>query len=182
MIVHTNNKSPAIVAPSFDAHAKRIGKSYESFDIASAKLSAVVLETMQAFIDSCGDLPRDKKGCDALGKAIRDCETVKGFTESGFMERKTFTEYAQSAMRAHFHGVPFSPALKNDKSMGLPWGKVSGKDGATSSGAMVSTSREALDKTICKALQQMRLLGLTELAANTLDLMIDSLDNFSESI
>jgi hypothetical protein len=175
-------KSTATVkAPAFDAYAKTIIKGYESFDNATAKLSATVHSTMQAYIDVCSKagLSRDKAGCNALGKAIRECDTVQAIVASGAMEKKTFTEYAQSAMRAFFHGVPFEASLKNNKEMGLPWGNTKPAS-AAKSGKVESTSRAELDKTLSKALKQARLLGLTEFAANILDLCLESLDDFSE--
>jgi hypothetical protein len=63
--------------------------------------------------------------------------------------------------------------------MGLPWGGAKG-DKQSASGVVISTTREALDKTLCKALEQARALGLTEFAADMLDLCIDRLDNFKE--
>jgi hypothetical protein len=174
-------KAPAIKAPAFDAYAKTIIKGYESFDNATAKLSATVHSTMQAYIDVCtkAGLSRDKAGCNALGKAIRECDAVQAIVASGAMEKKTFTEYAQSAMRAFFHGVPFEASLKNNKEMGLPWGNAKPASGAKS-GKVESTSRAELDKTLSKALKQARLLGLTEFAANILDLCLESLDDFAE--
>ena len=171
-----------VKAPAFDAYAKTIIKGYESFDNATAKLSATVHSTMQAYIDVCSKagLSRDKAGCNALGKAIRECDTVQAIVATGAMEKKTFTEYAQSAMRAFYHGVPFEASLKNNKEMGLPWGNAKPSSG-TKSGKVESTSRAELDKTLSKALKQARLLGLTEFAANILDLCLESLDDFSET-
>lgn len=176
-------KTPAIKAPAFDAYAKTIIKGYESFDNATAKLSATVHSTMQAYIDVCSKagLSRDKAGCNALGKAIRECDAVQAIVATGAMEKKTFTEYAQSAMRAFFHGVPFEASLKNNKEMGLPWGNAKPSSATPKAGKQIETSRKELDKTLTKALVQARALGLTEFAANMLDLCIDSLDNFSET-
>jgi hypothetical protein len=176
------NKAPAIVAlPEFDSSAKTIIKAYEAFDKASASLTDTVNYTMQAYIDKCttAGLSKEQADVNRLGKMIRESQAVLDIVASGAMEKKTFTEYAQSAMRAFFHGVPFSASLKNDKDMGLPWGGAKG-DKKNASGTVVSTSREALDKTLCKALEQARLLGLTEFAADMLDLCLDRLDSFKE--
>ena len=180
--MENQTKTPAIKAPAFDAYAKTIIKGYESFDNATAKLSATVHSTMQAYIDACATngVARDKAGCTALGKAIRECDAVQAIVATGAMEKKTFTEYAQSAMRAHFHAVPFEASLKNNPDFALPWGKAKESSG-TKSGKVESTSRAELDKTLSKALKQARLLGLTEFAANFLDLCLESLDDFSET-
>lgn len=182
MIVHTNTKAPAVKAPAFDSFAKPIMRGLESFDKAASKFSTVLQTSMQAYIDTCAtnDVPRDEKGCKALGKAIRECETFKHAVDNLQIEKKTITEYAQSAMRAYFHAVPWAASLKNDTELTLPWGKSTGGKGATS-GKVESTSRAELDKTLSKALKQARLLGLTEFAANVLDLCIESLDDFSET-
>jgi hypothetical protein len=176
-----STKTQTVKAPSFDAYAKPIIRGYESFDKAASKLRDVVQSTMQAYIDVCAKagIERDQKGCTALGKAIRECETVANIVASGAMEKKTFTEYAQAAMRAHFHAVPFEASLKNNPDFALPWGKAKESTGAKS-GKVESTSRAELDKTLSKALKQARILGLTEFAANILDLCIESLDNFAE--
>ena len=180
--VKTAKTQAALVAlPEFDSSAKTIIKAYEAFDKASASLTDTVNFTMQAYIDKCttAGLSKEQSDVNRLGKMIRESQTVLDIVASGAMERKTFTEYAQSAMRAFFHGVPFSASLKNDKDMGLPWGGAKG-DKKNASGTVVSTTREALDKTLCKALEQARLLGLTEFAAEMLDLCIDRLDSFKE--
>ena len=180
--VKTASTKPVIVAlPEFDSSATTIIKAYEKFDKASEALDTTVNATMQAYIDQCNKagLGKDKADVDRLGKMIRDSQVVLDIVALGAMPRKTFTEYAQSAMRAFFHGVPFYASLKNDKNMGLPWGGAKG-DKKNASGTVVSTTREALDKTLCKALEQARLLGLTEFAAEMLDLCIDRLDSFKE--
>jgi hypothetical protein len=170
-----------VALPEFDSSANAIGKAFEAFDKASAKLTDTVDFVMNGYIDQCNKAGLGKAQADVtrLGKMIRESQTVLDIVASGAMEKKTFTEYAQSAMRAFFHGVPFSASLKNDKDMGLPWGGAKG-DKQSASGVVISTTREALDKTLCKALEQARALGLTEFAADMLDLCIDRLDNFKE--
>jgi len=182
MIVHTATKPATIKAPAFDSYAKPIVKALEGFDKATEKLSTTVQTTIQAYIDVCAKngVAQDKSGVTSIGKAIRECETFAQHIATGFIERKTITEYAQGAMRAYFHAVPFSPTLKNDPAMALPWGKAKESTGGKASGAVTSTSRAELDKTLTKVLQQARLLGLTEFAANIVDLCLESLDNFKE--
>ena len=173
----------SIVSVSFDSSARNIGKAFAGFDKAQGKLTATVAREMQAYIDqwfiSNG---KGEASVKAMGKAIRDSQVVVDLVATGAMEKKTFTEYAQGAMRALHWGVPFAADLKNNPDMALPWGKA-GKGGATSpSGKVTSTSRADLDKTISKALAQARALGLTEFAADVLDLALDSLDGFKETI
>jgi hypothetical protein len=167
---------------SFDKNASKIVGAYKAFDAASGKLSAVVTTEFQSFIDAWSIANnRGEASCKAMQKEIRECETVLNIVASGAMEKTTFTEYAQSAARALHFGLEFSPSLKNNDEYKLPWSKKSSTKTKTS-GTVQSTSRAELDKTISKALAQMRILGLTELAAETLDLMIDRLDGFKETV
>ena len=50
----------------------------------------------------------------------------------------------------------------------------------TTTGKVESTTREALDKTLSKAIKQARLLGLTEFAAVLVDHCVDALEAFKE--
>lgn len=169
---------------SFDNSARIIGKAYAGFDKSFAKLTGTVNAAMQGFIDQWS-IANDKSEASvkAMGKAIRESQVVLDLVATGAMEKKTFTEYAQSAMRALHWGVPFSADLKNNADMGLPWGKAGkGTSGGDKTGGVQSTSRADLDKTISKALAQARMLGLAEFAADMLDLCLDSLDGFKETV
>ena len=181
-MTNTNVKTAiASAIPSFTPYAKPIGKVYEAFDVVAAKVSATVCATFTQYLDACtlAGVGKTEKEINAIGKAIRENEAVADFVASGLFEKKTFTEYAQSAMRAYYHGVEFAPGLKNDKAMGLPWGGAkSGK--ATKAGKSVTTNRAELDKTIRKALEQARAIGLVNFAAELVDLAAESLDGFSE--
>lgn len=172
-----------LVAVSFNDRARTIGKAFAGFDKAHGKLTATVAREMQAYIDqwfiSNG---KSEQSVKAMGAAIRDSQVVVDLVATGAMEKKTFTEYAQGAMRALHYGVPFAADLKNDPVMALPWGKTGKAGGSAKSGKVVSTSRTDLDKTISKALAQARALGLTEFAADMLDLCLDSLDGFKETV
>lgn len=149
------------LVPSFDQSAHDIANAHEAFDAASATLTEVVTITMQRFIDAASlALPdRDQKSCDALGKAIRDSQAVTDICDGlGAMERKTFTEYAQSAMRAFHFNVPFAPALKNDKEFILPWSNAKKTANPKRAGKVESTTDEAFFDTMRKAIHQARLL------------------------
>ena len=168
---------------NFDSFARDIVKGYKTFDKAQSKLSTTVETTMQKFVDHVSvTLGRDEKACKALQKAIADSQVVIDTVAAGIMEKKTFTEYAQSAARALHYNVPFAASLKNDDTKKLPWSKKSGGTATAKAGKVTSTTREELDKTISKALAQARTLGLTELAADILDLCIERLDGFKETV
>jgi len=173
--------TPAI---SFDKFAVDIVKGYKSFDKAQAKLSTTVESTMQKFVDYVAvTLGRDEKACKALQKAVKDSQVVIDTVALKIMEQKTFTEYAQGAARALHYGVPFTASLKNDDSKKLPWSKANNTKGATpKAGKVVKTDRAELDKTLSKALAQARALHLTDFAADVLDLCIERLDNFKETV
>lgn len=95
--------------------------------------------------------------------------------EAGNLAKASAATYQSCFWIAFETGVPFSRDLANKKS------QESKTTSKTKSGGIESTDRAALDKTICKALKQARLLGLTEFAAEMLDLAIESLDGFTES-
>lgn len=170
-------------ALSFDSFARDIVQGHKAFDKAQGKLSTIVDTTMQRFVDFVAVTSgRDEKACKALAKAIGDSQVVIDVVASGAMEKKTFTEYAQSAQRALHYNVPYAASLKNNKEMSLPWSKKGQAQGSPKAGIMTTTSRTELDKTLSKALAQARTLGLTEFAANILDLCIESLDGFTETV
>jgi hypothetical protein len=169
-----------ITRPSFDATAKHILNGWKAFDKAQDKLSAVVCSSMQLFVDQWHvQVGKDEKSVKAMGKAIRESQVVIDAAATGQMEKRTFTEYAQSAMRALHYGVEFSPALKNDTSKILPYSKKATATPAKA-GKIESTTRVELDKTISKAIAQARMLGLSEFSAAMVDLAIESLDGFKE--
>lgn len=167
------------IVPSFDASARAIVSAQRAFDKVAVKASAAIVQAMQQYLDACAvsDVPRDNAGVNALGKGIRECQVFLDSVAQGLFEKKTITEYAQSAMRAYFHNIPFAPSLKNDTDYKIP-----AKDGSVkSAGSVKTTSNEALYKTLQKALEQARLLGMDEQAANLLDFCLDTFTGFTET-
>ena len=173
----------SVTVLSFDKPATKIIGAYKSFDGAQAKLSAVVTREVMGFVDAWSIAnDRGEASCKALQKAIVDCDAVAKIVASGAMARATFVEYAQSAARALHFGIEFAPSLKNNDAYKLPWSKKGKGTKPSTSGNVTSTTRDDMDKTISKALAQARLLGLTEFAAEVLDLCIDRLDGFKETV
>jgi hypothetical protein len=169
----------ASIVPSFDNSAQTIVTAQKAFDKVAVKASAAIVQAMQQHLDACAiaGVPRDLPGVNALGEGIRECQVFLDSVALGLFEKKTITEYAQSAMRAYFHNVPFSPALKNDGDYKIP-----AKDGSVkSAGSVKTTSNEALYKTLQKAIGQCRLLGQDEKAADLLDFCLDNFDGFTET-
>lgn len=185
-----SNKAPAatiVALPEFDSGAIAIIKAHEAFDKASARLADVVNYTMQSYVDKCNKagVAKDEASVIRLGTMIRESQPVLDIVASGAMERKTFTEYANSAMRAFYWGVPYEASLKNKPEYILPWSKAktkgdAGDAGETETGKTTTPTRAELDKTISKALAQARALGLLNFAAELVDLATESLDGFSE--
>lgn len=180
-VIQTSTKR-SVAAPMFTPFAKAIVRSYGAWDRASDKFSAELSRTMNQYVDACRiapDMAKDKESCDAIAKAIRTAEPFERAVRDGLLQPKTIAEYANGAARAYFHGVEWTPRLKNDPDKGLPWGKAKGSKG-TKAGAVTSTSRADLDQTIQKALAQARLLTLHGLAAALLDVAVEHLEGFEE--
>jgi hypothetical protein len=168
----------ASIVPSFDMGAKLIIAAQTAADKVAVKTSDAIVMAIQKHLDACAviGVPRDLPGVNAIGKGIRECQVFLDAVAVGFFERKTVTEYAQGAMRAYFHDVEFIASLKND-----PAYKIPSKDGSVKAGAVSTTTVAAFHKTLIKALQQARMLGLEEQAADMLDFCLESFDGFSET-
>lgn len=115
-------------------------------------------------------------------KALEAC--TKLFTACGLSE-SSIRNYPKSVRLAFIHGVPFQTDLFTTDARvkaGIPTKSGDTKaDNAKKAGKVTSTTREALDATLNKALAQARMLGLNEFAATMLDHCIESLDGFKES-
>jgi hypothetical protein len=204
MIVKTTTK-PTVTAPAF-VGALAIFNTEAKLSKALSAAADAVQVTMQSYVDAClgAGLPKTEDGCKAIGKAIvgamaevirENLPSTAGVSKKDAanmdlpalwtlspIPKKTITEYAQGAQRAFFHGVPWSPRLKNDPDKGLPWGKAKGSAGsAGTAGKVESTDRAALDATLSKALRQARMLGLGGFAADMEALCADCLDGFKLS-
>lgn len=184
MLVQTSTKPAPVKAPAFDASASAIIKAIKTADKAAERLSATISNTMNTYVDMCRVAPDMDKGeasCKAMQAAIRESQVVIDAVASGVIEAKTFTEYAQGAARALHHGVEWTPTLKNDPAMALPWGKKSaGKGGAKKAGSVETTDTAALTATLQKALKQARLLGMDGFAADLFDVASENIEGFAE--
>ena len=170
-----------VAIPSFARGAVSLINAQKSHDTASAKFADIISRTFQMYLDACSiaGIPRDVRTVKAIGTTIRNDERiVKACTHDGTLVSKTVTEYAQSAMRAYFHNVPFSQGLKNDPSMVLPGGKAK----AAKAGSVTTTNNDALVKTLVKALEQCRTIGNDATAAGIVDLIIEIKPDFVEAV
>ena len=180
-IVQASTK-PTITAPTFNVHAANIVKAYGRFDAASVKFAAELSRTMNQYVDACRTaegIGKDEASCKAMQSAIRKADAFERAIADGLLLQKTITEYAQGAARALHYGVEWTPTLKNDPEMSLPWGKKGAGKGAKS-GKVVTTDRAALEATLQKALQQARALSLDGFAAELFDVISETLDGFTE--
>ena len=171
--------APALTAPAFTTSAATLRTALVHQDKALAKSRDTIACAMVSYVDAChvAGLPKTDEGCQALGKAVRGCETMQSMVSLGLLEKKTLAEYAQGLMRAFYHGVPWTPTIKNDPAMALPWGKAmkpakAGKVSTTDAGAVTATAK--------KLLAQARLLGMDALAADLLDVLQEHMPEFTE--
>jgi len=166
---------------SFNVAAKTIVSAYAAMDKAVGKTRDAIQVSMQQFCDKwLIENGKTIESCKALGKTIRESEVVVKVTASGAIDKKTFTEYAQSAMRAVFHGVAWEAGLKNDPAYALPGGKVSTPT-VEKAGKVSVTTIDAAHKTLQKALSQYRLLNQSMLVAALLDSIQEFYPEFKES-
>ena len=177
----TATKISAVV-PDFNAYAKKIVSVQGKADKAAGNASNVISQSIQKYLDACivSGLTRDVQNAHAIKDAIGDCQVFIDAVAVGIYQRNTITAYAQGAMRAFFHDVDWTPTLQNDPALKVP--SKSGK--VRASGTTTTTTkvtREQLDKTLSKALAQMRALTLDDTAAELLDFLLDNLTGFSES-
>ncbi len=166
--------------PSFSRGAVALIAAQQAHDKASGKFGDILSRTFQMYLDACSvaGVPRDAKSVKAIGSTIRNDERiVKACVFDGTLVAKTVTEYAQSAMRAYFHNVPFSQGLKNDPAMVIPGGKKAAK-----AGSVTTTNNEALVKTLVKALEQCRTIGNDATAAGIVDLILEIKPDFTEQV
>jgi hypothetical protein len=158
-----------------------IFKAFEGEAKAVQKARAVQDQAIQQALDvitlAC-DKPKAEfmKGNAKTNPARADIKGIfDGLVEKGFISKASGAQYQSAFWIAFETGVEFSRDLVNKKSDAK-------KDATPKSGPVISTTRESLDKTLSKALGQARALGLTEFAAEILDLCLESLDGFQETV
>jgi hypothetical protein len=160
------------VVKSFEGEAKAIAKARTAQDKA-------IQAALDAMVIAC-DKPKalfmkgNAKTNEARGqiKAMFDA-----IVEKGFISKSSGASYQSAFWIAFEQGVEFKRDLNNKAK---PEGEA--KTSAKASGAVQSTSRTDLDKTLSKALAQARLLGLLDFAAELVDLCQDRLDGFEETV
>lgn len=166
---------------SFEVSAKTIVSAYAAMDKVAGKTRDAIQVSMQMFCDKWLIANgKSVESCKALGKAIRESEVVLKVVASGAIDKKTWTEYAQSSMRAVFHGVAWEAGLKNNPAYALPGGKASTPT-AEKAGKVSTTTLSDAHKTMQKAISQYRLLNQSLLVASMLDAVQEFYPDFKES-
>lgn len=100
-------------------------------------------------------------------------------TEAGGLSKAAGPNYATSFWIAFEKNIPFERTLY-EAGRKAKAAKAGDAKPAAKAGAVKTTDRAALDATICKMLQQARLLGLDGFAAEILDVCLERLDGFAE--
>ena len=158
-----------------------IFKAFEGEAKAVQKARAVQDQAIQQALDvmtlACDKPKADfMKGNAKTNPARADIKGIfDGLVERGFISKASGAQYQSAFWIAFETGVEFQRDLVNKKS-------DTKKESTPKAGKVTSTSRTDLDKTLTKALAQARMLGLTEFAAEMLDLCIESLDDFKETV
>lgn len=148
-------------------------------DQARAKQDAAIQMHVDAMRVAMGKTPMATflKGNAAKNDARREVkELFESLATADHISAASARIYAGSYWVAFEQNVPFQRDLFKGKAK-----PASDKGDDKKAGEVKSTTREALDKTLSKAIEQARLLGLTEFAAEMLDLCIESLDGFTEA-
>ena len=177
----------SIINPSIiEATIAAFGKATATLESATRKASEIedkaIQKTLDAMLIAC-DKPKAEflKG-NAKSNPAR--AQIKGMfdalVEKEYISKSTGATYGTCFWTAFETGVPFSRTLAKDASDAKKADGASKATATPKAGKVESTTREALDKTLSKAIKQARLLGLTEFAACILDQCIESLDSFKE--
>ena len=162
------------VIKSFEGEAKAIAK-------ARAQQDKAIQAALDAMFIAC-DKPKAEflKGNAKTNEARAQIKSMfDAIAEAGYISKSSAASYQSAFWIAFEQGIEFSRDLNNKKDK--PEAGES-KTSAKASGAVQSTSRTDLDKTLSKALAQARLLGLIDFAADLLDMCIDRLDSFQETV
>ena len=144
---------------------KSEGRAIEQTTNAGQKL-------VDGFVLSC-DAADKAKWFDTYARPV--CKEI--FAEAGLSD-SAIRNYPTSVKIAFTQNVPFEPGLFNAGRKA----KAEAKKTGARAGVVTKTTRAELDKTISKALAQARLLGLNDFAADVLDLALESLDGFKETV
>ena len=164
---------------SFQSFGSKIVAAEIARDKTDAKFRDIIAIAMQQFLDACSmaGITRDEAGTKSIGEEIRESQVFIDAVAQSHIERTTVTNYAQGAMRAHFHNAAWyaSAFVAEDKGglPALPWSKGGkGKTGAKT-GVTKTTDNAALLATIRKALEQAILLNRDTVRSILIDAAVE---------
>jgi len=172
----------SIITKAINAFAtteKKISKIVNDARAEQNKAIDLVLDSMRA---AC-NVPKEQfmKGNAATNPAKKQvAEMFNAIYEAGFIGKKSAEQYASCFWYAFGAGTSFNRDALNKKAAEKKAANES-NDSTPKAGKIESTDRKALDATLSKAIKQARLLGLTEFAADIVDLCLEALDDFKES-
>lgn len=207
-------KATKLDAPSFAAHGTAIVRQMRAAD----KAGATIAQLIDSYIDSAraAGLPRNQQGVESLQKAIKECPPLLAYvaevkeqhgadSQKYDTARKAPSQYAGSAARAFFFGVPYKARLAMDKAFYLPWSIKAGKGAGASragkakpaapagvnmpnvgtvvhaaraAGAVSVTNDAALLATLQRAVEQSALLNRLGFRDKLIALCLEELDGF----
>jgi hypothetical protein len=168
------------------ATIEAFGKAHTLLVTTGAKIVAMQDKAIQKVLDTMivnADKPKAEflKGNSRSNPAREQVKALfDALVEKEYIKAKSAAQYQSCFWLAFENGVPFSRNLVNEKAATKKADGAAKSTAAPKAGKVESTTREALDKTLSKAIKQARLLGLTEFAACLLDQCIESLDSFKE--
>ena len=150
------------------------GETIAKLRVDQDKAINAVLDAMTLACDKPKEL--FMKGNAKTNDARREVKAMFDAIVSPTCSKSSAASYQSAFWIAFEQGIAFQRDLNNKKE------NAGEKVSTPKSGKVTSTSRTDLDKTLSKALAQARMLGLTEFAADILDLCIESLDDFKETV
>jgi len=186
MMTETNQPKGNIMSVINQSLVSAVVKSFEGEAKAIAKARAGQDKAIQAALDAMWvacDKPKAEflKGNAKTNPARGQIKSMfDAIAEAGYISKSSAASYQSAFWIAFEDGVEFKRDLNNKKDKAE--GDTDTKTSAKPSGAVQSTSRTDLDKTLSKAMAQARLLGLTDFAAELVDLCLDRLDGFTETV
>jgi len=151
------------------------GRKLEASIIASQDVE--IQKAVDAMVLACDTTKAEfMKGNAKTNPARHEVKALfMGLFEAGFIGKTTAENYQSSFWIAFEQGIPFSRDLVKTHNKNQTEKKT---EESKKAGPVKSTTREALDKSIYKVVEQANLLGLKGFAIDLIDLATEQLDGF----
>jgi len=185
MMTETNQPKEIIMSIVNKSLVSKVIASFKSEEKKIAAIRADQDKAIQAVLDAmviAADKPKAEfmKGNAKTNPARAQVKEMFDAIVGPACAKSSAASYQTAFWIAFEQGIEFSRDLNNKKSEAKQEGEA--KTSTKASGAVQSTSRTDLDKTLSKAMAQARLLGLLDFAADLVDLCQDRLDGFEETV